>query len=372
MHVVLLSENLQKKLSFVNHGVSPRSHLPVLLHILLQAKEGKLTLKSTDLEIGIQTSINANVKKEGAITVPAKTFSELIASLPAGKVTLTLDNATLKLSCGAIASTFQTIAKEEFPTLFQQKGEQVLYMTDEQIEKILPKIIFAASTDVGRPALSGMLIRKQDEGLVLVATDGYRLSLMHAPLLRKKGALNTLDQSLLIPTRVLRELLSLKDEDGGVSAYTEKTSNQVVFEKGETVVVGRLIEAPFPEFEKILPADASTRFVFDREELLKAVKLCAIFAREAANIVRFSIKKDKMIVSANSPSVGENIVEVEGKLKGEENDIAFNVRYLLDVLGNVEEKEMVFEMTGPLNPGVFKVQDDSSFLHLIMPIRVQG
>jgi DNA polymerase-3 subunit beta len=154
--------------------------------------------------------------------------------------------------------------------------------------------------------------------------------------------------------------------------YISQGSNQILFEKGDTTLVGRLIEAEFPDFEKIIPSDFSVSVSFDSEEMQKAVKICSIFARDAANIIKFSFQKDQIIVSSSASSVGENTVKVDAKLSGEENEIAFNARYLLDLFANVEAKDMVFEMTGPLNAGVFKLKDDHSFLHLIMPIRVQG
>ena len=133
-----------------------------------------------------------------------------------------------------------------------------------------------------------------------------------------------------------------------------------------------MIGAEYPDYQKIIPQAFETKVEVGREELLNAIKICSVFARETANIIKFTIKKDKIIVSANSPAVGEDNAEVEAKVSGEENEIAFNAKYLLDVLSIVNTEEMIFEMTGPLNPGVFKIKNDESFLHLIMPIRVQG
>ena len=166
--------------------------------------------------------------------------------------------------------------------------------------------------------------------------------------------------------------MSIKEDEGDVTISVSEKTNQIIFTQGETILVGRLIEAEYPPFEKILPTEHSTSAVFEREGLLNAVKICSVFARDTANIVKLSFGKNKIIVSANTPSVGENKADVEAKIEGEENEIAFNARYLLDLLGNVNEEELIFEMTGPLNPGVFKIKDNPYFLHLIMPIRVQG
>jgi DNA polymerase-3 subunit beta len=154
--------------------------------------------------------------------------------------------------------------------------------------------------------------------------------------------------------------------------YISKESSQILFEQGETLLIGRLIDGTFPNYEKIIPTDFSANIQFDREEMLKAVKICSIFARDSANIIKLSLSKNQILVSSKSPSLGENTVTVDATLKGEENEIAFNSRYLIDVLSGITDKELVFEMTGPLNPGVFKIKDDNSYLHLIMPVRLQG
>lgn len=371
MKVNLLLENLQGKLFFVNRAVSTKTQLPILSNILLKTGNGKLFINSTDLEIGIQTEIPANVDEEGGITIPAKTFFELINSLPLGKATLQTEGNSLRVITQKTKNSFQTISEDEFPKLYQEKGEKALVIKKEILEKDFGMVVFAAAADVGRPALSGVLIQKEGDGFSLVATDGYRLSFKKINLQFLKKKKDGAEDLLLIPARVFREAISLKEQEEDIEVYISEKSNQIIFEQNGTILVGRLIDAEYPNYKKIIPSNHSTSAVFDREELQKAVKICSIFARETANIIKLSFKKDKIIVSANALSTGDNSVEVEAKLEGEENEIAFNARYLLDLLSNVQEDEMVFEMTGPLNPGVFKIKNDSSFLHLIMPIRVQ-
>ncbi|HVZ59083.1 MAG TPA: DNA polymerase III subunit beta [Patescibacteria group bacterium] len=369
MKISLLAETLQKKISFLNHAISSRSDLPILLNILIETDETGIRLSSTDLEIGIQSHIAAEVSEAGSTTIPAKTFTELIASLSGEKVTLTTQDGSLVVESKKTKSSFQTIPANEFPKLFEEKGELLARVNIEEIKKDLSTVVFAASMDTARPALSGILLKKEESGFLLVGTDGYRLSLKHHPT-TSTSAIGS-ETGLVIPARVLREVVSLKEEGQELIIYIAKGSNQAIFEQGETLLIGRLIEAEFPNYERIIPSDHNSVIFFDREELLKAVKICSIFAREAANIIQLSLKKDKLVVSSQTPSLGENTVEVEAKLTGEENEIAFNARYLLDVLNNLTNTELSFEMTGPLNPGVFKIKDDASYLHLIMPIRVQ-
>ncbi len=369
MKVSLLTANLQKKLSFLNHGVSSKSQLPILLNILLETKDGKLKLSTTDLEIGIETYLPVTIEEEGATTLPAKTFTELINSLPDDTITLQTKEGILEVVSKKTKSVFQTNNKEDFPTLYEEKGEKIATLPEEELKKDFSSVVFSSSIDTTRPALSGVLVRKEAEGFLLVATDGYRLSLKHYKVVNSE-ALE--DQSFIVPARVFKELMAIQEEQQAIHMYVSQGSNQILFEKGETVLVGRLIEAEFPQFEKIIPSDFSVSVAFDTEDMQKAVKVCSIFARDAANIIKLSFYKDHITVSSQSSSVGENTVDVDAKLSGEENEIAFNARYLLDLFANVTAEEMVFEMTGPLNPGVFKIKNDPSYLHLIMPIRVQG
>jgi DNA polymerase III subunit beta len=367
MKVTILTSNLQGKLSFINHAVSLKSQLPVLSNILLETINAKtIKISSTDLEIGIEIFIPATVEEEGGTTVPSKTFTELIGSLTEDTITLQTVNNSLEVISKRTRSVFQTIAKEDFPKLYEVQGEKIATFVADDIHKDLTSVVFAASTDTTRPALSGVLVKREDQGFLLVSTDGYRLSLKHYKLSGSGG--NT---TLIIPSRVFKELLAIKEKEQTIEMYVAEGNNQVLFVQGETVLVGRLIEAEFPRYEKIIPSDFSVSVSFDREEMQKAVKICSIFARDSANIIKLSLKSDKIVVSSQSTSLGENTVAVEAKLSGEENEIAFNARYLVDVFANLDEKDIVFEMTGPLNPGVFKVQGDNSFLHLIMPIRVQ-
>ena len=369
MKVTLLTNNLQKKLSFLNHAVSTKSQLPILLNFLLETVDGRLKISATDLEIGIETFINCTVEEEGSVTVPSKTFTELINSIPDDNITLQTKENTLEVISKKTKSTFQTSNKEEFPKLYEEKGEKIATFTDSNLHKDISSVIFASSLDTTRPALSGVLVRKEDEGFLLVSTDGYRLSLKHYKV---DGSKESGDQSFIVPARVFKELLAINDEQGEISMFVSKGSNQILFEKGETILIGRLIEAEFPNFQKIIPSDFSISVLFDREEMQKAVKVCSIFARDAANIIKLSFAKDHVIVSSQTSAVGENSVKVDAKLTGEENEIAFNAKYLTDLFANTDAHEMVFEMTGPLNSGVFKVKSDPSFLHLIMPIRVQS
>ncbi len=367
MQVTLKAEELKNKLGFINHAVSNKQQLPILLNILLEAEDHKLIISSTDLEIGIQIELKAEVKQTGKITVPAKTFSELINSLPADTLTIESDGSNCVVKTNKTKSVFATMSANEFPRLFEERGVLLASINAEELKKELNAVVFSASIDIARPSLSGVYVEQEENGFLLVATDGYRLSLKHFSA-GKDDKFNLLEgkSNMIVPARAFKEALAIKEETGTIDLYVSLTHNQIIFEQGSTILISRLIEADFPNYEKIIPVDFSVVASFDREEMLKAVRICSIFARDIANVIKFSLQTNKIVVSA-----GENIVEVDSKIKGEENEIAFNSRYLLDALSNLPSDNINFEMTGPLNPGVFKTADDASYLHLIMPIKVQ-
>jgi DNA polymerase III subunit beta len=369
MKLNILTTSIQDKLSYINHAVSPKTQIPILQNILLTAAKNNLVIRSTDLEIGIEVSVAAKTEEEGSVTVPARTFIELINTIPDETIDLETDKDTLLVKSKKTKSIFQTTKSDDFPILYKEKGKKVSTLNAENVKKDLNKLIYAAAADTTRPALSGIMVKNEEKGFLFVSTDGYRLSLKHHS--SGEGDSKKTD-SYIVPAKVFKELISIKEEDEHIEVYISEENSQIIFTQGETVLVGRLIEGTFPSYEKIIPSDFSTQSVFDREELLKAVKICSIFARDSANIIKLAFEKNKITISSQSSQIGENTVVVEAELKGEENEIAFNARYLLEMLSSIPEEEMVFEMTGPLNPGVFKIKEDASFLHLIMPVRVQG
>jgi len=373
MKTSLITENLQKKILFVSHAISTRNQLPILLNFLIEAGEGKITISATDLEIGITADIPAKTEKEGSITVPAKTFTEILGNTSSSKINMETTQEGLALTGEGEKTVFQTIPTDEFPKLYKDKGKQIMVLKDEAIKKDFSKVVFAASLDSERPALSGVMIKEEKDGFLLVATDGYRLSLKKQALQGSKKTKTEEMVSMLVPARIIRELIQMEKDsgDGDMKVYASKEKNQIIFSQDDTVLIGRLIEAEFPDYEKIIPTDFSTKTIFERDSLQKAIKAGYVFARQTAGIIKMSIKKNKISVSANAPSVGKNLIEVEAKTTGEENEIAFNARYLLDFLSNSTSETVSFEMNGPLNPGVFREVDDPSFMHLIMPIRVQ-
>ncbi len=325
-------------------------------------------MTASTLETTESVSVGAKIEKEGGLCVPAKVFSELVSSLPQDAVTLEEKEGSLLVSCGGVRASVAGVAAGEFPPVNKQEGKKETTLEKAALVSVLSLVLFAASTDEGRPLLTGVKIVQKEEGAFFAATDGYRLSVYRPGLSFPPGT------DLVIPGRALGEILRVCQEEKEVkeAALSDSGDGQLVARVGDTTIITRKIEGEYPSFEKIIPSKHTTTAVIDVQQLSKAVKSASIFARDSANIVRLHITKNSLTISANAPQVGENTVEVDAKTEGEDGDIAFNSRFLIELLGNFPGEEMVFEMTGALNPGAFRSSKDPAFLHIIMPVRVQG
>ncbi len=371
MKISLLQENLNKGLGIVSRFIATKATLPILSNILLSTDQDQLKLSATNLEMGINFWLGAKIEKEGAIAVPARLLAELISSLPPEKIDLETKENTLFLSSGFFKAEILGMPQGEFPQIPSQQKEQILTFDKNEIFSGLSQVCFAAAQDESRPVLTGILLRQEEDLILLVATDGYRLSLKKIKTKRKKIG----EESFIIPAKTLIEISriiqEIKEEEE-ISINKSVNENQVIFSLPGIEIVSRLIEGNFPEFEKIIPQAKETRIILDKDDFFKAVKIASIFAREKANIVKIKTDRERISVSAESPQVGVNETQVEGKIEGQNLEIAFNFRFLLDFLNASSGKEVVFEANGPLSPGVFRSTDDDSFLHIIMPVRIQS
>lgn len=367
MNCLVLQENLHQALSAILRTVTTKSDLPVLSNILLETKEGKLFLSATNLEMGIQTSIGGKTEENGSITAPAKLLGEFVATLPADKIHLYLKDGNLVVKGPNSQAQFATISASEFPP-FPTVGQKTYTLSGESIKQIASHVAFAASSDEGRPVLTGLLIKQVDKDLQIAATDGFRLSV------QKLSGETTSFPDVIIPARVIQEVAKILNDKKAenVSIQPSVNENQLIFSIADTQIFSRLLEGEFPNYQRIIPASSITTATVDKAVFLQAVKAAAIFARESANIVRFTIKKNLLIISANTPQIGDEKSEIEAETLGEDNEIAFNYRFLIDFLNSTTEERVVFEMTNPLSPGVFHPIKDISYNHIIMPVRVQG
>src|SRR3989344_1408928 len=364
MKVEFLIENIEKFLPLISKIIPVHSQIPILSNILLEATKQGFYISTTNLETGVRIKIPAKMEEEGATTVPGKQFIEALSSLPKDKVLVSSEKDSLKVKCRDNIVTFQTIAKEEFPNILEQKGEKAYIFSEGEIREVFEKLTLAASLDDSRPELTGVLFAQKDNAIDFVATDGFRLSLKK----KRKGKIVLNQESLILPARLIIEAMSLLGE---TSLYIYKKGNQVVLENEDVLLIGRLINGEFPNYEKVIPASFKTTITLDVQEFLQKLRLVSIFARDAANIVKISVSDGRVKMTARSSGVGEGEVVIEGEQEGEDNEIAFNIKFLMDLLRNIQEKTITIELSSPVEPATFRIPEDPDFLHIIMPVRLQ-
>lgn len=369
MKIQILQENLNRGLNITSRSISTKAQLPILANVLLKTDKSRLQISATNLETGVALWLGAKVEKEGEITIPAKILTEIVASLPPEKINLEVEGNSLKISSPGYEATLNGIPATEFPKSPAYSPGTLLSLPSKKLLEAINQVAFAAATDEGRPILTGVLFKLQEKKLSLVATDGYRLSLKTIELETPAKE----EVSLLLPAKTLMEVGRIITDEKAqiVQMGFTKEQNQVVFVFADLELFSRVIEGEFPDYLKIIPQSFSTKVLLDRENFTRAVKVVSIFARDSANIVKLKVGKSLLEISANSPQVGENKNSLEAKLEGEENEIAFNYRFVQGFLGAVSQPEISLEITGPLNPGVFRTIGDESFLHIIMPVRLQ-
>ena len=368
MKLSVMQENLARGLSVVSRAVSNRS-LPVLTNVLLKTEDGGLKLTATNLEIGITYWVPGKIEVDGATSVPARLLTDLVNSLPGGEpIDLELgDGETLHIRSGRFESNIKGISADDFPTV-QTAGERpVTRIPQNVLRHALEETAFAAASDEARPILTGVLARFEGDQLTLAAADNYRIAVKTITILDPVE-----ETSVVIPARALHELSRvLTDTDDPVSVVLAHARNQVLFHLEGIDLVSRLIDGQYPNYQSVLPASHSTRAVLDREELLRAVRPAALIAHESANIVKLGVGLEGdpgITVSANA-EVGDHLGRIEADVEGDGTTIAFNARFLADVLTNVDAEQFALELNGPLSPGVFKPLGDDRYVHVVMPLR---
>jgi DNA polymerase-3 subunit beta len=375
MKVSCLQENLARGLSLVTRAVQPRSTLPVLANVLVATDSGRLRLSATNLELGITCWIGAKIEEEGATTVPARTFADLIGALPNDRVdmTLTVRTQSLNVRCGPSNNDIKCIDAQEFPPMPPSDLEGDLTLSVGDLREMINQVVFAAATDDARPVLTGVLLEVDAGEMTLAAADGFRLSVRHAHLPTPAQS----PMRAIIPARALAELArALADGEEAVSLTFPPNRGQVIFRSKNIELVSQLIEGSFPDFQGIIPTRHTTRSVLPTATLLKACKAAEIFAREAAHSARVRItpgselEPGKVEISATAAQTGSNETTVDATIEGAPLEIAFNVRYLMDVLGVVDTPNVALETSGASAPGVIRPVGREDFLHVIMPMHL--
>ena len=381
MKISCLQENLSRGLAIVGRAVATRATLPVTQNVLLIVDQSMLKLSATNLEVAITTWTGAKIEEEGAITVPARLLTEFVSSLPNDTIDLEIQpgSGVLQLSCGRSKATIHGTDASEFPPI-PTVDDGVSAQVDPLVLKAaIARVAFAAATEESRPVLTGVELKLEGDRFSLAAADGFRLAVHHGALQSPVDS----EIKVIIPARTLNELNRLLgDQEEPVDIMMTPAKGQVMFriQGRETVeVVSQLLQGAFPNYEQLIPDRHDTRAILDLPALLRAVRTAAIFARDGSNIIRLELVPSnggggsgKVIISAKSEEVGDNRDEVDADaIEGAEGKIAFNSRYLLDVLTVLEKGKVALETTSSSSPGVFRPTDSEDYVHVVMPMFVQ-
>jgi DNA polymerase-3 subunit beta len=362
-------------LGIVSRAVSSRSTLPVLSNILIATDQGRLRLSATNLELGITTWIGAQVEDEGSTTVPARTLADLITALPNAPVQLTLDatTQTLNVVSGTSNTDIKCIDAQEFPPIPTPDLTAGIQLSVADFRESIQQVGFSASSDEARPILTGVLITLDGNEMTMVATDGFRISVKKSVLSQPAASA----VSITVPARALGELAraAVNPEDT-INMVLPPSRGQVIFHMKDVEVVSQLIEGNFPDYRAIIPHSFKTRTVLPTETLLKACKQAEIIAREGTNVARVSINPTNetqpgtVELSATAEQTGSSEIAVDASIDGVPLLIAFNVRYLREVLEIIKTANVSLETNAANTPAMIKMVGDDRFLHVIMPMHL--
>ena len=374
MRVTCLKEHLTKGLSIVSRAVSTRSTLPVLANVLLATDNGRLKLSATNLETVITCWVGAKVEQEGAITVPSRTMSDLVGTLAQEQVQLSMPDQqihTLHVNCARTEANIRGIDAQEFPLIPDPNLSQGIRLRAMSFKQMITQVALSAATDDTRPILTGVSIHIEGSQIKLAATDAFRLSVRTAELPTHVDE----PKSVVVPARALTEVARvITNDDEMLYLIIPEGRNQIIFKLDDIVIVSQLIEGTFPDFSSIIPKRYTTRAVLNTAAMLKACKTAAIFARESNHTARIKLEPTSELmpafaaITATSTQTGDNHVQIDANVEGNSVEVAFNVKFLTDVLSVIDTPEIAMETTSSMDPGVFKPVGEDGFLHIIMPM----
>ena len=376
MKLSCLQENLAKGISIVSRVVSTRAVLPVLSNILMATDEGRLKLAATDLSTSITCWIGAKVEEDGAITIPARLLSDFVSSLPPAQIQMELVTRTksLHLKCAQFEADIHGIDAQDFPIIPSEVSDHKIEIPPAALRQMIEQVTLAAApAEEGRLVLTGALAEFQGSQLTMVAADGFRLSLRKAQL--SEEVPEPLD--VIIPARALRELarVSVEEEDP-VQIIVTPNRNQVLFRLSNVEIISQLIEGKFPDYNQIIPSSYGTRVVVNTHDLMRAVRISVLFSRDVANIVRLEVIPGSELTPGrlrveSTAEVGQNVGDLDASVEGEQMEIAFNGRYLIDMLNVIGTEQVVLEATNPSRPGILKPVGDDNLIYVIMPMHIK-
>ena len=375
MKVSVLQENLAHGLSIVARAVSPRSTLPVLGNVLVATDEGRLRLSATNLEIGITCWIGAKIEEEGSTTVPARTFTDLVGTLAVDRVNMSFNvhTQTLNVRCGSSNTDIKCLDAQDFPSMPVPDLTSAIPINVSDLKEMIQQVVFAASSDDARPILTGVLFNLQGNKLLLQAADGFRLSQRKAEL----SASAARPIKAVMPARALSELARIaSDGETIVQMVIPPARSQVIFRMKDVELVSQLIDGTYPDLEQVIPRTINTRTVLSTSAFLKACKQAEIFAREGSHIARITVTPGSELqpgsvdIQGQSEETGFSQSVIDATVEGPGILMAFNVRFLREVLDVIKTPNVSLETTVDTSPGILRPVGDDNFMHVIMPMHL--
>jgi len=346
----------------VQNIITAKATLPILSNILLETQQDKLRLTATDLDVGITCVIPVDIQEAGAITIPAKRFGDIIRELPSENIFIaTKKNNLVTIDAESCQFKIMGLGREEFPKLPEFKDKEAIKIEQAILKQMLSLVVFAASIDETRYVLNGILFKIDKGNLVLVATDGKRLAIA------EKKINQEMDKSIsvIIPIKTIHELNRNLKEDGDVALLLGQ--NQMLFDFGDVVIISRLIEGEFPDYQQVIPSAPGSKMKAERNQFLLAVKRAALLATQDYQAVKLEIFKNKLVVSKSTPDIGESREELPVEYQGKELVIGFNPAYLMDVLKNLTDEKVEIGLTDSEKPGVVR---SAGYVYIVLPMRL--
>lgn len=365
MRIVVVQENLKNALSVCSRAVATSSTLAILGNVLLKTQNGLLKISATNLEIGISQLVRCKVEEEGVVCLPARLLVEVVNNLPGEPVTLETVPEGLRLSVGKYRTVLKTVPAEDFPVMSDTLSEQVLSLPSQDFFHALEGVLFAVSTNETQVELCGVYMAKgEGSEIVLAGTDRYRLGESRLPL-RATEVFPSF--SVIIPPRAASEILRLLHNSTG-DFKVSIGDNQAVFSVDDTIIMTRLVDAQYPEYEAIIPREFTVSITASRTELMAALKAVSVFAKGASG-VSMVYQEGGLVLSARSQDAGEGTVEVAADVVGGTDTILFNHKYLLDMLQFLTSKDVHVKLNNPTTPVILQSPEDKNYMYLVMPIK---
>ncbi len=364
-----------ESLAIVGRAVASGPHLPVLANVLIESDAGQLRLAATDLTLGVSVWMDARLDGQLALTLPAKTLTDIVNSLADSEVQFSVNGKPeAAIKSGTFKGVVRGIEASEFPAIPEHDVSNGITLEASLLKEMIQATAFAASIDQARPVLEGVQLSLEGSTLSLAATDGFRLAVKKATL-----PVNTGSQQVIIPASSLKETVRILSatKPGLVHLMIPKKGSQMVLRAGNVQLISQLIDGRFPDYQMIVPKGHKTRTVLATSDLLKACKQAAIIAREGGNVIQLRLtpgedQTGKVTVLAESGDTGESEVELPATITGPEVTIAFNVKFLQDGLEAIRTKNVVMETNTHNTPAVIRPAGEEEYLYILMPMHVDG